>query len=41
MADIVVGRKNKLTVALSRVMPSQVLAQQHREMAEPGSAARA
>ncbi|MBI2769803.1 MAG: SDR family NAD(P)-dependent oxidoreductase [Burkholderiales bacterium] len=37
-ADVVAGLKNKLTVAMSKVMPSQVVAQQHRKMAEPGSA---
>jgi uncharacterized protein len=39
-ADVVAGLKNKLTVALSKVLPSQVTAEQHRKMAEPGTAAR-
>lgn len=39
-ADVVEGLKNKLTVALSKVMPSQVSAEQHRKLAEPGSAGR-
>lgn len=37
-ADVVAGLKNKLTVAMSKVTPSQVLAEQHRKMAEPGTA---
>ena len=37
-ADVVAGLKNKMTVAMSKVMPSQVVAEQHRKMAEPGSA---
>lgn len=39
-ADVVHGFKNKLQAILSKVTPSQVLAQQHREIAEPGSANR-
>jgi uncharacterized protein len=37
-ADVVAGLKNKLQVAIAGVMPKEVLAQQHRKMAEPGSA---
>ena len=37
-ADIVSGWKNKAQVALAHVTPSTVLAEQHRKMAEPGSA---
>jgi short-subunit dehydrogenase len=36
--DVVAGWKNKLQVALANVTPSPVLAEQHRKMAEPGSA---
>jgi short-subunit dehydrogenase len=35
---IVSGWKNKLQAALAHVTPDAVLAQQHRKMAEPGSA---
>jgi NAD(P)-dependent dehydrogenase (short-subunit alcohol dehydrogenase family) len=37
-ADVVAGLKNKLTVAMSKLTPSQVLAEKHRTLAEPGSA---
>jgi short-subunit dehydrogenase len=37
-ADVVAGLKNKLTVVMSKVTPSQVLAEQHRKLAEPGTA---
>ena len=37
-ADVVAGLKNKLQVAMAKVTPSQVLAEQHRKMAEPGTA---
>jgi len=37
--DAVAGWKNKVQVALAGVTPSSVLAEQHRKMAEPGSAA--
>jgi short-subunit dehydrogenase len=40
-ADVVAGLKNKLMVAMSKVMPSQVVAEQHRKLAEPGSASKA
>ena len=37
-ADVIAGWKNKMQVALSHVTPSGVLAEQHRKLAEPGSA---
>ncbi|MGC4076344.1 MAG: SDR family NAD(P)-dependent oxidoreductase [Rubrivivax sp.] len=37
--DVVAGMKNKLQAALAGVTPQSVLAEQHRKMAEPGSAA--
>jgi uncharacterized protein len=37
-ADVVAGLKNKLSVAMSKVLPSQVTAEQHRKLAQPGSA---
>lgn len=37
-ADIVTGWKNKVQAALANVMPASTLAEQHRKMAEPGSA---
>lgn len=40
-ADVVAGLKNKLMVAMSKVMPSQMVAEQHRKMAEPGTAPKA
>jgi uncharacterized protein len=36
--DVVAGWKNKLQVAVASVTPAAVLAEQHRRMAEPGSA---
>jgi short-subunit dehydrogenase len=36
--DVVAGLKNKLQSAMASVTPSSVLAEQHRKMAEPGSA---
>jgi uncharacterized protein len=36
--DVVAGWKNKLEVAAAAILPSSVLAEQHRKMAEPGSA---
>ena len=36
--DVVAGLKNKLQAAMASVTPSAVLAEQHRKMAEPGSA---
>ena len=37
-ADVVAGWKNKAMVAMFKVLPSQVVAEQHRKMAEPGTA---
>lgn len=37
-SDVVAGMKNKLQVAIAGVMPKEVLAEQHRKMAEPGTA---
>jgi short-subunit dehydrogenase len=39
--DVVAGWKNKLQAAIAHVMPSEALAEQHRKMAEPGSASKA
>jgi len=36
--DVVSGWKNKLRSAIANVTPAGVLAEQHRKMAEPGSA---
>jgi uncharacterized protein len=36
--DVVAGWKNKISVAMAGVLPSSMLAEQHRKMAEPGSA---
>jgi short-subunit dehydrogenase len=36
--DVVAGWKNKLQTAMASVTPSGVLAEQHRKMAEPGTA---
>ena len=36
--DVVSGWKNKLQSAIANVTPASVLAEQHRKMAEPGSA---
>jgi short-subunit dehydrogenase len=36
--DVVSGWKNKLQSAIANVTPAAVLAEQHRRMAEPGSA---
>jgi short-subunit dehydrogenase len=36
--DVVAGMKNKIQSALANVTPAAVLAEQHRKMAEPGSA---
>jgi uncharacterized protein len=38
--DVVAGMKNKLQAAVASVTPSAVLAEQHRKMAEPGTAKR-
>lgn len=39
--DIVYGWKNKLQTAVANITPAEVLAEQHRKTAEPGSARRA
>jgi len=39
--DVVAGWNNKLRAAISHILPSGVLAEQHRKMAAPGSAAKA
>jgi short-subunit dehydrogenase len=36
--DVVAGAKNKLQAAMAHVTPAGVLAEQHRKMAEPGTA---
>ena len=36
--DVVAGLKNKPQSAIANVTPSALLAEQHRKMAEPGSA---
>ena len=36
-ADVVAGMKNKLQVAMAGVTPKEVLAEQHRKMAQPGT----
>lgn len=39
-ADVVAGLKNELRAAVAHVTPSGMLAEQHRKMADPGSAKR-
>ena len=39
-SDVVTGWQNKLRAAISHVVPSGLLAEQHRKMAEPGGAAK-
>jgi short-subunit dehydrogenase len=39
-ADVVSGWKNKLQTTLANITPAGLLAEQHRKMAEPGSAER-
>ncbi|RYY92329.1 MAG: SDR family NAD(P)-dependent oxidoreductase [Comamonadaceae bacterium] len=39
-ADVVAGWKNRMQVAMSKVLPAQATAQMHRKLAEPGSADR-
>jgi short-subunit dehydrogenase len=39
-SDVVAGWKNKVQAALAHVTPADMLAQQHRRLAEPGSAKR-
>ena len=36
--DVVAGWKNKLQAAAAAVIPDSILAEQHRKMAEPGTA---
>ena len=36
--DVVAGWQNKLQAAISRVLPSDMLAEQHAKMAKPGTA---
>ena len=36
--DVVTGLKNKLQTAIANVTPTGMLAEQHRKMAEPGTA---
>ena len=40
-ADVVAGLKNKIQTTLASVTPSEMLAEQHRKMAEPGTAKKA
>jgi uncharacterized protein len=37
-SDVVTGMKNKIQSAVANVVPSEMLAKQHRKMAEPGTA---
>jgi short-subunit dehydrogenase len=37
-SDVVAGLKNKFQVAMAGVMPKEALAEQHRKMAQPGTA---
>ena len=37
-SDVVAGLKNKLQVAMAGLMPKEALAEQHRKMAQPGTA---
>ncbi len=37
-AAVVAGLSNKLRVALANIIPNEMLAEQHRKTAEPGSA---
>ena len=39
-SDIVTGFKNKVQSSVANVMPNELLAKQHRKMAEPGTAKR-
>lgn len=39
--DVVAGWNNKLRAAMARLMPAEAVAEQHRKLAEPGSAAKA
>jgi short-subunit dehydrogenase len=37
-SDVVAGMKNKLQVAMAGIVPKEALAEQHRKMAQPGTA---
>jgi short-subunit dehydrogenase len=37
-ADVVAGLRNRMQVAISKVMPAQAVAEMHRKLAEPGTA---
>jgi len=39
-SDIVTGLKNKIMSSVANVLPAELLAKQHRKMAEPGTAKR-
>lgn len=39
--DVITGWNNKLRAAIANLTPNELLAEQHRKMAEPGSASRA
>jgi short-subunit dehydrogenase len=39
--DVITGWNNKLRAAISNLIPNEALAEQHRKLAEPGSASRA
>lgn len=39
--DVITGWNNKLRAAISNLLPNETLAEQHRKMAEPGSASKA
>lgn len=36
--DIVTGLKNKIQTIVANITPNEMLAKQHRKMAEPGTA---
>jgi hypothetical protein len=38
-ADVIAGWQNKLRAAMAHIMPSGAMAEQHRKMAAPGTAA--
>ena len=40
-AGVVSGWKNKVQTTIANVTPNEMLAEQHRRMAEPGSAKKA
>lgn len=37
-SDVITGMKSKLQATVANVTPNEVLAKQHRKMAEPGTA---